>query len=92
MDEVLPLFKSHYSLGRSILTLGDDGSAPDESDSSFDICKENEMNEVVVVVASSVFISAILVPSVRAMLTEGVPDAPVTEIACILNISEPVGW
>ena len=49
MNRVLPLFKSHYSLGRSILTLENDESAPDESDSIFDICKENEMNEVVVI-------------------------------------------
>jgi len=49
MDEVLPLFKSHYSLGRSILTLENSETAPDEADSVFDICKENEMNEVVVV-------------------------------------------
>jgi len=49
MDEVLPLFKSHYSLGRSILTLENDESAPDEADSIFDICKENEMSEVVVI-------------------------------------------
>jgi len=49
MDGVLPLFKSHYSLGRSILTLENSAAAPDEADSIFDICKENEMNEVVVI-------------------------------------------
>ena len=49
MNEVLPLFKSHYSLGRSILTLADEESAPDESDSIFDICKENEIKELVLV-------------------------------------------
>ncbi|MAF42967.1 MAG: hypothetical protein CMI54_02185 [Parcubacteria group bacterium] len=49
MDGVLPLFKSHYSLGRSILTLNNDDNSPDESDSIFDICKENKMEEVVLV-------------------------------------------
>ena len=49
MDKVLPLFKSHYSLGRSILTLENGESSPDESDSIFDICEENKMNEVVIV-------------------------------------------
>ena len=46
---MIPLFKSHYSLGRSILTLENSAAAPDEADSIFDICKENEMNEVVVI-------------------------------------------
>ena len=49
MDEVLPLFKSHYSLGRSILTLENDAAAPDESDSVLDICKENDMDRVILV-------------------------------------------
>ena len=49
MDEILPLFKSHYSLGRSILTLGNDDSAVDEADSIFDICKENQMKEMVLI-------------------------------------------
>jgi DNA polymerase III alpha subunit len=48
MEELIPLFKSHYSLGRSILTLnlpkeeGDDLS----SDSVFDIAKESSMKEI----------------------------------------------
>ena len=50
MEEVIPLFKSHYSLGRSILTLnppkeGDDSS----SDSVFDIIKEAGMKEAYLV-------------------------------------------
>ncbi len=49
MDGVLPVFKSHYSLGRSILTLENDESAPDESDSIFNICKENELKQLVLV-------------------------------------------
>ena len=49
MNGVLQLFKSHYSLGRSILTLENDEPAPDEADSIFGICKENEMDEVVIV-------------------------------------------
>jgi DNA polymerase-3 subunit alpha len=48
MDEVLPLFKSHYSLGRSILTLENNETSPDESDSIFDICKENDLKEVLI--------------------------------------------
>jgi len=49
MESTIPLFKSHYSLGRSILTLENSDVAPDEADSIFDICKENEMSEVVVI-------------------------------------------
>jgi DNA polymerase-3 subunit alpha len=49
MDEVVPLFKSHYSLGRSILTLEDSSPEPDEADSIFDICKENNMEEMVLI-------------------------------------------
>ena len=51
MEDLIPLFKSHYSLGRSILTLnlpkeeGDDLS----SDSVFDIAKESGMEEVYLV-------------------------------------------
>ena len=48
MNEVLPLFKSHYSLGRSILTLENGESSPDESDSIFDICEENELKTVMI--------------------------------------------
>jgi len=37
----IPIFKSHYSIGRSILTLKEEGiSKPTEADSIIDICKE----------------------------------------------------
>jgi DNA polymerase-3 subunit alpha len=49
MDKVLPLFKSHYSLGRSILTLENSESELDESDSIFDICKENDIKDLVLI-------------------------------------------
>ncbi len=42
---VIPLFKSHYSIGRSILTLAKEGSSvPDGPDSIIDICKENKID------------------------------------------------
>lgn len=41
--EVLPLFKSHYSIGRSILTLESEKSDPNGPDSIIDICRENEL-------------------------------------------------
>ena len=45
--DVLPLFKSHYSLGRSILTLRTEGeSSPQHPDSIIDIAKENELEKV----------------------------------------------
>ena len=44
MDKVLPIFRSHYSIGRSILTLNplgsSDGSGPD---SIIDICHEAKL-------------------------------------------------
>ena len=43
MDSILPLFKTHYSLGKSILTLSPEDNQPDESDSVFSILKENKM-------------------------------------------------
>ncbi len=49
MDELVPLFKSHYSIGRSILTLNPDEGEPDEADSVFGICKENDLEELVLV-------------------------------------------
>ena len=49
MREILPIFKSHYSIGKSILTLRNGESDPDESDSIFDICADNELKEVTVV-------------------------------------------
>jgi len=50
MKDILPIFKSHYSIGKSILTLNNsESSAPDESDSIFEICKENDLQELVLV-------------------------------------------
>ena len=50
MDQVLPLFKSHYSIGRSILTL-EKPSEPDErgSDSIIDICIDNDFSHMILV-------------------------------------------
>ena len=45
-DTVLPLFKSHYSIGKSILTLEKKGSSKvGGPDSIIDICLENEMED-----------------------------------------------
>jgi DNA polymerase-3 subunit alpha len=44
----LPLFKSHYSIGKSILTLANVETEPDEADSVFNICKDNGLDQVVV--------------------------------------------
>ena len=45
MSEVVPLFKSHYSLGRSILTLEKAGeTAENYPDSIIDIVKNNKFN------------------------------------------------
>tara|TARA_R100000808_G_scaffold24828_1_gene58619 strand:- start:2062 stop:2829 length:768 start_codon:yes stop_codon:yes gene_type:complete len=49
MNEILPIFKSHYSIGKSILTLRNSESTPDEADSIFDICAENKLKEATVV-------------------------------------------
>jgi DNA polymerase-3 subunit alpha len=49
MSEILPLFKTHYSLGKSILNLSVAENQPDESDSIFSILKRNEMNELILV-------------------------------------------
>ena len=49
MSEVLPLFKTHYSLGKSILNLSLSESQPDESDSVFSLAKESKLEEVVLV-------------------------------------------
>jgi len=49
MDSLLPLFKTHYSLGRSILHLGFEDNEPDESDSVFSILRENDLKELVLV-------------------------------------------
>ena len=51
MEEIIPIFKSHYSLGRSILTLkmpkGEGQS--DSSDSVFDICDDAGIKEMFLV-------------------------------------------
>ena len=51
MEEEVPLFKSHYSLGRSILTLGmpEEERNEESSDSIFDIAQEGGMKEVFLV-------------------------------------------
>jgi DNA polymerase III alpha subunit len=50
MSKVLPLFKSHYSIGKSILTLEKAGeSEADAPDSIVDIAKENDLKEVFLV-------------------------------------------
>ena len=51
MDEIIPIFKSHYSLGRSILTLNEpkDPAATQSSDSVFDICQDSGLKELVLV-------------------------------------------
>ena len=47
MSEVVPLFKSHYSLGRSILTLDKvDSSIENGPDSIVDICAKNDLGRV----------------------------------------------
>lgn len=49
MDDLIPLFKTHYSLGKSILNLSLSENGPDESDSVFLILKEKKMKELVLV-------------------------------------------
>ena len=44
-----PLFKSHYSIGKSILTLNEPSESNGSSDSVFDIVQENNLSEVVMV-------------------------------------------
>jgi DNA polymerase-3 subunit alpha len=46
---MIPIFKSHYSLGRSILTLEDKDEKDDYPDSIIQICKENKMKELYLV-------------------------------------------
>lgn len=46
---MIPLFKSHYSLGRSILTLEDKNEADDYPDSIIQISKENNLKELYLV-------------------------------------------
>ena len=51
MDEIIPIFKSHYSLGRSILTLKEpkDPTDTQSSDSVFDICNDAGPKELFLV-------------------------------------------
>jgi len=46
---MIPLFKSHYSLGRSVLTLEDKDQADDYPDSIIQIAKENKLKEIFLV-------------------------------------------
>ena len=51
MEEIVPLFKSHCSLGRSILTLEKpkDEADTETSDSVFDIVKQENLEDVFLV-------------------------------------------
>lgn len=50
MTDIIPIFKSHYSLGRSILTLDAPGDpVPNAPVSIFDILLENKMDELFLV-------------------------------------------
>jgi DNA polymerase-3 subunit alpha len=46
---MIPLFKSHYSLGRSILTLEDKPETDEYPDSIIQIAKENKLSEIFLV-------------------------------------------
>jgi DNA polymerase III alpha subunit len=46
---IIPLFKSHYSIGKSILTLDDKNASEDGADSIFGIAKEAGLSEVFLV-------------------------------------------
>ena len=47
---MLALFKSHYSIGKSILTLNDPSKVKDGgSDSVFQIALENNLSEIILV-------------------------------------------
>jgi len=46
---MIPLFKSHYSLGRSILTLEDKSERDEYPDSIIQIAKENKLKEIFLV-------------------------------------------
>lgn len=46
----IPIFKSHYSIGKSILTLKEEGtSKPSEADSILDICKEYDIEHCLLI-------------------------------------------
>ena len=40
---MIPIFKSHYSIGRSILTLEDKSEEDNYPDSIIEICKNNKL-------------------------------------------------
>jgi len=46
---MIPIFKSHYSIGRSILTLEDKSEEDNYPDSIIEICKNNKLNELFLV-------------------------------------------
>ena len=46
---MLPMFKSHYSIGKSILTLDDPSESLGSSDSILEICSENKIKDLVLV-------------------------------------------
>ena len=47
---MLPLFKSHYSIGKSILTLEEEGSSIEDGPQSIiDLCKKNKMKDLFLV-------------------------------------------
>jgi len=47
--ETIPLFKSHFSIGRSILTLEDEEKEENQPDSIIDIAKDNTLKEITLV-------------------------------------------
>jgi len=50
MQEILPIFKSHYSIGKSILTLEDPSHSKEGGpDSIFSILKDNKLNQLVLI-------------------------------------------
>ena len=47
---MIPIFKSHFSIGKSILTLNPPGLSKDGSaDSVFDICKDSDLDKIVLI-------------------------------------------
>jgi len=47
--DILPLFKSHYSIGRSILTLEDEHESEDYPDSIINLAKKNDLKDICLV-------------------------------------------
>ena len=47
---MIPLFKSHYSIGKSILTLEEEGSSIEDGPQSIiDLCKKNKIKDLFLV-------------------------------------------